>query len=174
MRASYNILPLIAKSGKPYTIGKQLFLPPTEEVLKTVLYKPGYDIIQKIHLSHTVQRWMDKMSYEIESSLKSANDPFYIQLEKSTLLGNEELLLAYVCFVMGWEIHKELLFARNLTDTKGKSIYNVLQDYLMEKSIPLPNIILEAADGALAMFGHYREFISHLKQNVPGVFTLDC
>jgi len=84
------------------------------------------------------------------------------------LPGNEALLLAYVCFVMDQEIHEELLFAKTLTtDTKGESIFNVLKDYFTEKAIPLTNIISAATDGAPAMVGRYRGFLSHLKQYVP-------
>ena len=58
---------------------------------------------------------------------------FFIQLDESTLPGNEALLLAYVRYVMDQEIHEELLFARTLTtDTKCKSIFNVLRDYFIE------------------------------------------
>ncbi|KAJ8897021.1 hypothetical protein PR048_002367 [Dryococelus australis] len=76
---------------------------------------------------------------------------------------------------MDQEIHEELLFARTLTTgSKGESIFDVLRDYFMEKAIPLSNIISAAVDGAPAMFGCYRGFISHLKQNVPGVFAIHC
>ncbi|KAJ7330033.1 hypothetical protein JRQ81_016207 [Phrynocephalus forsythii] len=44
----------------------------------------------------------------------------------------------------------------------------------MEKAIPLSNIISAAADGAPAMFGCDRGFISHLKQNVSRVFAIHC
>ena len=71
---------------------------------------------------------------------------FSIQLDESTLPGNEALLLAYVRYViMDQEIQEEVLFARTLTtDTKGESIFNVLRDYFMEKAIPLSNIISAA------------------------------
>ncbi|CAH1957660.1 unnamed protein product [Acanthoscelides obtectus] len=52
LRASYNISLLIAKSGKPHTIGEKLILPAVEEVLKTVLHKPVSDIIKRIPLSN--------------------------------------------------------------------------------------------------------------------------
>lgn len=39
LRASYNISLLIAKSGKPHTIGEELILPAINEVIKTILHK---------------------------------------------------------------------------------------------------------------------------------------
>jgi DNA-directed RNA polymerase subunit L len=101
LRASYNISLLIAKSGKPHTIGEELVLPAVSEVLCTVLHKPPSNIIKKIPLSNnTVQRQIDEMSEDVESSLtdflKTAE--FSLQLDESTLPNNESLL-AYVCFI---------------------------------------------------------------------------
>jgi hypothetical protein len=178
LRASYNISLLIAKTGKPHTIGEDLIMPAVEEVLKTVLHKPSFDIIKKIPLSNnTVRRRIDEMSSDVESFLckflKTTN--FSIQLDESTLPGNEALLLAYVRFIMNENMYEELLFARNLVaDTKGETIFNVLQDYFLEKEIPLKNIISIATDGAPAMVGRYRGFISFLKKNVPGVLAIHC
>ncbi|CAH2017552.1 unnamed protein product [Acanthoscelides obtectus] len=118
LRASYNISLLIAKSGKPHTIGEKLILPAVEEVLKTVLHKPASDIIKRIPLSNnTVERRIDEMSSDIESFLCNY---FSIQLDESTLPDNAALLLAHVRFIMNQEIYEELLFARTLiTDTKA-------------------------------------------------------
>lgn len=178
LRASYNISLLIAKSGKPHTIGEQLILPAVEEVIKTVLHKPAFDIIKKIPLSNnSVQRRIDEMSDDIENFLCKylQTTHFSIQLDESTLPGNEALLLAYVRFIMDQNIHEELLFARTLaTDTKGESIFHVLRDYFIEKEIPLSNIISVATDGAPAMVGRYRGFISFLKESVPGVLAVHC
>lgn len=178
LRASYNISLLIAKSGKPHTIGEKLILPAVEEVLKTVLHKPASDIIKRIPLSNnTVERRIDEMSSDIESFLCNylQTTHFSIQLDESTLPDNAALLLAYVRFIMNQEIYEELLFARTLiTDTKGESIFHVLKDYFIEKAIPLSNIISVATDGAPAMVGRYRGFISYLKQNVSGVLAIHC
>ncbi|CAH1997383.1 unnamed protein product [Acanthoscelides obtectus] len=98
---------------------------------------------------------------------------FSIQLDESTLPDNAALLLAFVRFIMNQEIYEELLFARTLiTDTKGESIFHVLKDYFIQKAIPLSNIISVATDGAPAMVGRYRGFISYLKQNVSGVLAI--
>lgn len=120
---SYNISLLIAKSGKPHTIGEQLILPAIEEALKAVLHRPAYDTLKKIPSSNnTVQRHIDEMSHDVESYLCNYLQTTYfsIQLDESTLPGNEALLLAYVRFVMDQEIHEELFFAKTLTTyTKG-------------------------------------------------------
>ncbi|GBP47010.1 Deformed epidermal autoregulatory factor 1 [Eumeta japonica] len=177
LRASYNISLLIAKSGKPHTIGEQLILPAVEEVLKTVLHKSPFDVLKRIPLSNnTVQRRIDEMSSDIESFCAIiCKNSFSIQLDESTLPGNEALLLAYVRFIMEEEIHEELLFARTLeTDTKGESIFNVLSNFFTEKSIPFTNIISVATDGVPAMVGRYRGFISHLKRIIPGLTAIHC
>ncbi|CAH1969146.1 unnamed protein product [Acanthoscelides obtectus] len=178
LRVSYNISLLIAKSGKPHTIGEKLILPAVEEVLKTVLHKPASDIIKRIPLSNnTVERRIDVMSSDIESFLCNylRTTHFSIQPDESNLPDNAALLLAYVRFIMNQEIYEELLFARTLiTDTKGELIFHVLKDYFIEKAIPLSNIISVATDGAPAMVGRYRGFISYLKQNVSGVLAIHC
>ncbi|CAH1987300.1 unnamed protein product [Acanthoscelides obtectus] len=124
LRTSYNISLLIAKSGKPHTIGEKLILPAVEEVFKTVLHKPASDIIKRIPLSNnTVERRIDEMSSDIESFLCNylQTTHFSIQLDESTLPDNAALLLAYVRFIMNQEIYEELLFARTLiTDTKER------------------------------------------------------
>ncbi|CAH1979784.1 unnamed protein product [Acanthoscelides obtectus] len=139
LRASYNISLLIAKSGKPHTIGEKLILPAVEEVLKTVLHKPASDIIKRIPLSNnTVERRIDEMSSDIESFLCNylQTTHFSIQLDESTLPDNAALLLAYVRFIMNQEIYEELLFARTLiTDTKEflDTKDKILKDNLMKR-----------------------------------------
>ncbi|GBP82759.1 Protein FAM200B [Eumeta japonica] len=54
--AFYNISLLIAKSGKPHTIGEQLILPAVEEVLNTVLHKSSFDILERIPSSNNTTK----------------------------------------------------------------------------------------------------------------------
>lgn len=82
-----------------------------EQVLKTVLY------------NHTGKRRIHAMGYNIESLMCNYLQitHFTIQLDETTLIGNEALLLSYVHFILDREIPKELLFAKTLTiDTKGE------------------------------------------------------
>ncbi|GBP27202.1 Zinc finger MYM-type protein 6 [Eumeta japonica] len=137
-RGAKAVTPVFSKSGKPHTIGEQLILPAVEEALKTVLYKSSFDMLKRIPLSNnTVQKRIDEMSSDVESFLCDylRTTHFSIQLDESTLPGNEALLLAYVRFVMGEEIHEELLFA--------KTLYQRFEDIL---SMEIPPWIISPFD----------------------------
>lgn len=100
---------------------------------------------------------------------------FSLQVDESTLPGNEALLLAYVRFPNDGNVRQEMLFARNLiTDTKGESIFRVVKSYFEEKNIPLKHIISVATDGAPAMVGRHRGFIALLKKEIPDVIAVHC
>lgn len=178
LRASYNISLLIAKSGKPHTIGEELILPAVSEVLRTVLHKSPHDIIKMIPLSNnSVQRRIDEMADNVEDTLCSTlrTTEFALQLDESTLPGNESLLLAYVRFIKDESLTQEMLFARQLkTDTKGETIFRVVEEFFNEKEIPLVNILACATDGAPAMTGRYRGCVAYLKRAVPNIFTIHC
>ena len=178
LKASYSISLLISKAGKPHTIGEELILPADKEVIKTVLHKSPEQAIKSIPLSdNSVQRRVDKMAENVEETLSKMlmTIEFSLQLDESTLPGNESLLLAYVRFIKGGSLCQELLFARLLeTDTKRESVYRAVEDYFQKKSIPLTNIISCATDGTLSMVGCHRGFLSYLKKAVPKVLTVHC
>ena len=70
LKAFYNISLLIAKAGKPHTIGEELILPAVKEVIKTVLHKSPEQVIKSIPLSdNSVQRRVDKMAENVEETL---------------------------------------------------------------------------------------------------------
>uniref|UniRef100_G1KVP8 SCAN domain-containing protein 3 n=1 Tax=Anolis carolinensis TaxID=28377 RepID=G1KVP8_ANOCA len=153
--ASYKILLMIAKLGKPHTIGEEQIIPAISEVIHIVLHKPASDIIKKISLSNnTVQRRMDEMAQDVEDSLCGylKTSWFSIQLDESTLI----------------------IIAKYLqTDTKGESIFHALDEFFKEKEIPLSNILSLATDGAPVMVGCYSDFLAYLKK-VPNAFTVHC
>ena len=138
MRLSYKISLLIAKSGKPHTIGEELILPAMREFLETyrssiTLRKPADQMIRAVSLSNSsVQRRIDEMGSNIEDQLCSilTATQFSLQLDESILPGNECLLLAYVRFIKNESVVQELLFARQLeTDTKGESVFHVAESF---------------------------------------------
>ena len=108
------------------------------------------------------------MAKNVEETLSKMliTTEFSLQLDESTLPGNESLLLAYLRFIKGGSLCQELLFARPLeTDTKGASVYRAVEYYFQKKSIPLTNIISCATDGTPSMVGRHRGFRSYLKKS---------
>lgn len=105
-----------------------------------------------------MQRRIDEMAQSVEELLCEylKTTKFSIQIDESTLPGNEALLLAYLRCVKEKTICQELLFAKNLvTHTKGESIFHSLEEFFKVKEIPMCNILSVAADGAPAMVGRY-------------------
>ena len=176
--ASYSISLLIAKAGKPHTIGEDLILPAIEKVITTVMHRDGRSIVKSIPLSNkSVARRIDDMANDVESTLCGMLESreFAIQIDESTLPGSEALVMAYVRFVNDGILIQDILFAKPLvTDTRGLSILNLLNDFLRQKAIPLANIVACASDGAPAMVGKHRGFLAHLKQANPDIFTIHC
>ena len=64
LKASYNISLVIAKAGKPHTIGEELILPAVKEFIKIVLHKSPEQVIKSIQwqLSSTKSRQRLKTS----------------------------------------------------------------------------------------------------------------
>ena len=156
---------MIAKSGKPHTIGEELILPAISEVLRTILHKPPYDTMKIIPLSNTsVQRRIDEMADIVEDILCTIlrTTEFALQLDESTLPGNDSLLLTYVRFIKDENLFQELLFAKQLeTDTKGESIFRIVEQFFRDKKIS-------------SMTGRHHGFIAYLRKYVPNVFAIHC
>lgn len=118
------------------------------------------------------------MADDIENKLINylRENNFALQIDESTVTDNKAILLAYVRFINERkEIVEELLFATSLiTDTKGSSIFQAVEEYFIRKNVPLTNIIACATDGAPSMTGRHVGFIAHLKKAVPGVICVHC
>ncbi|XP_072378803.1 zinc finger MYM-type protein 6-like [Diabrotica undecimpunctata] len=165
--ASYKVSFLIAKSGKPHTIGEELILPAVKEIVDTMLVpSQASQVTDAVPLSNnTVSRRIDEMGANVEDVLcnKLKSKELTVQLDESTLSDS-----------IG-EMAEEMLFVRSLTtDTKGFFIFEVIKRFFEEKEIPLLNMIACATDDAAAMTGRHWGFIAHLKQAVPGILCVHC
>ena len=102
-------------------------MPAVKEVLKTVLpHKSCYSVIKSIPLSNdTVRRRIDEMSADVEHKLCNTlrNAEFSLQLDDSTLPGNESLLLGYVRFVHNEVLCEELAIALTANTIREEKEY---------------------------------------------------
>ena len=129
LRASYNISLLIARSGKPHAIGKELIQPAVREVLHTVVHNSPDQIMKAIPLSdNSVQRRVDEMAENIEETLCNilAATEFSLQIVESTLPGNESLLLFMFVLSKMKSWFKNCYLQDNLKQTLKESQYLML------------------------------------------------
>ena len=135
---------MIAKAGKPHTIGEELILPAAKEIIETVMEKDASSIIKAIPLSNnTVQRRIDEMGSDVQQQLVEIlqTSDHALQIDESTLSDNSSLLLGYVRFVHNKKQHEEFLFALELSaDTKASSIFNAVKEFYLTNNIPMTNI----------------------------------
>ena len=119
---------------------------------------------------------IDEMAETIENQLVAIpqTTSFFMQLDESTITGNDTLLMAYVrLFSKESELHEDMVFVHNLiTDSRGLSIFTTVKSFLKNK-IPQTNILACAIDGALSIVGRYRGFMAS-KKEVPNVFCTHC
>ena len=140
LAASDNISLLIAKAGKPHTIGEKRILPAIQETITTVMHTDGRSVIHSIPLSNdTVPRRINMMASATEEEICNIlkKTEFSLQIDESTMPGNEALLLAYVRFIQEENMVEKMLFARPLiSDTKGESIFKVVDNSSEKKEFP--------------------------------------
>ena len=125
----------------------------------------------------TVQRRIDEMSADVEHKLCNTlrNTEFSLQLDESTLPGNESLLLGYACFVHNGVLCEDLAIALSLnTDKRGETILQEVKPYFETNAVPLPNVIACATHSAPSMMGRHRGFNAFLKSENPNVIICRC
>ena len=91
---------------------------------------------------------------------------FSLQIDEITM-NNSVLLLAYVRYIDVMVIPEEILFINKLIDTRSKTIFAAVYDFLHNNGIPLSNLLQITADGASAMTENHNDFVAKLKEVAP-------
>ncbi|XP_076053642.1 zinc finger BED domain-containing protein 5-like [Oratosquilla oratoria] len=115
MLAIYKISNLIAKAGKPHTIGESFIIPAVAIVLSTVMKQSQQEVTSVIPLNNSsVSRRIDEMAADFESQLQV--NEFSLQLDETTLPDNSALLMAYARFFDVDGIREELIFGPEINN----------------------------------------------------------
>ena len=162
---------MIAKRGLRFNVDEGLVVPAIKEIIFTLMEKDPAPVIRTVPLSDTtVKGRIHEMGTNIEDQLCEIlrNTSFSSQLNDTTTSDNNALLMAYVRYIADGNIMEKLLFCKCLeTETKDRTIFQTLSDYLQNKSIPFTNIIACATDAAPAMVDRYL-----LREK--NLFTVQC
>lgn len=118
------------------------------------------------------------MSTDIENDILEKiriSRKFALQLDKSTDISGHSQLLANVRFVDGDAIRENFLFCKALPEkTTGEEIFQVTLEYLDQGGLTWKNCTSVCTDGAAAMVGHTKGFVSRVKERNPDLIVTHC
>ena len=136
----------------------------------------GPDAVQevtKVLLSdNTISRRIVDMSVDIETIVLEKiriGKHFSLQLDEYTDLSKNAQLLANVCFVDGNIIRENFLFFKALVKTTGEEVFRITTEYLENGNLHREKFISICTDGAAAMVGRNKDFVSRVKEENQNV-----
>lgn len=171
--ASLECSLLIAKAKKPHSIGETLIKPACIKMADILCGPQVANKFKTVPLSdNTVKDRIDRMAGNVERTLveKLKTGPFSIQLDETTTVAEEAILILYVQYIEESELKQD-----NLTSTtRGEDIFSVVDTYFTSHNIPYENIVACCTDGAASMMGKNKGFNSRLKEKAPHCLVFHC
>lgn len=106
---------------------------------------------------------------------KLKTGPFSIQLDETTTVAEEAILIVYVQYIEDTKLKQDILMSVNLTTTtRGEDIVSVVDTYFAKHNLPYKNVVACCTDGAAAMMGKNKGFNSRLKEKAPHCIVFHC
>ncbi|KAM4560543.1 zinc finger BED domain-containing protein 5-like [Odontesthes bonariensis] len=176
--ASFECSLLIAQAKKPHNIGETLIKPACIKMAELLCGPQVANKFKTLPLSNnTVKDRIDRMAGNVENTLveKIKTGPFSVQLDETTTVAQEAILVVYVQYIEETELKQDILMSVNLTGTtRGEDIFSVVDTYFTKHNIPYKNVVACCTDGAAAMMGKNKGFNSRLKEKAPHCLVFHC
>lgn len=180
VKASYEVALLVAKNMKAHTIAESLVMPAAKILVRHVIGEQAVEKLESVSVSNnTVQRRIEEMSVDIADQViegvRASKYGFAIQVDESTDVTNCSQLLVYVRFTQNNAAKTELLLSQDLSSTtKGKDIFNVLDNFFKQNELDWGKLVGCTTDGAPSMLGRQSGFQAHVKAVSPNAIAVHC
>nr|XP_022902365.1 zinc finger BED domain-containing protein 5-like [Onthophagus taurus] len=178
--ASYQVALLIAKSGKPHTIGENLILPAVKTIVTTMLGDNAAKDFNLIAVSNDTvkKKLIIDMAENAKTQLisKIKNSQFYsLQLDESKDVADNENLLVFIRYDCEDNICEDFLFCQPLqTHSTGGEIFKCVNNFIETNNIEWTKCIGICTDGSRAMSGTVRELQGLVKDVAPNAAWTHC
>ena len=177
--SSYVVSYQIAKQKKGHTIGEDLLMPVMKEVVKIMIGEKESKKLNAISLSNSsVKRCITDMSDDVLEQILThvKASPFYsIQLDESTDIAGLPQLSVFIRYINNGAVSEDLLFCKALKlHTKGEDIFQCLNDFFTEHSIPWEKCAGICTDGAAACTGFKSGVVKRIKEKAPDAEWTHC
>ena len=179
LKVSYRVSELIAKEKQPHTLAEKVILPACKIIIEEMIGPNAVNDVAKLPLSdNTIARSIKDMSVDIENNILEKvhiSVRFALQVDESTDISGHAQLLANVRFIDGDAIRENFLFCKRLpVNTTGEEIFRVTSDYFEKKGLEWKNCISICTDGAAAMVGRYKGFVSRIREKQRDIIVTHC
>ena len=187
LTASYEMVYLIGKHGKPHTIGEPLVKPMHCEWLGLTVFQANImlgtaakDKLSLVPLStEIVKNRIDDISenilHQVVADLKASHTKFSLQLDETTDAANLSQLITFVRYATGDKIKEEFLFSKHLTTTaKAIDVKKILDDFFTNNGLTWSMVLAVYTDGAHAMMGCNSALRGLIKGDAPHITITHC
>lgn len=178
--ASYEVAYLIAKQGKPHTIGETLVKPAALKMANVILGTAAEAKLSQIPLSNdTISDRIEDMSKDIlaqvVAELISSPAKFSLQLDETTDVANLSQLAVFVRYLKDDMIKEEFLFCKPLTTTtKAADVKKLVDDFFRDNNLSWDMVSAVCTDGAPVMLGRKSVFCALVKAEAPHIIVTHC
>ena len=180
LTASYEVAYLIAKQGKPHTVGEKLVKPAALKMANIMLGKAAENKLSQIPISNdAISNIIDKMSddilAQIVSDLFSSPAKFGLQLDETTDVASLSQIAVFVRYVKEDVIKEDFIFCQPLTtSTKAIDVTKLVDNLFRDNNLSWDMVCAICSDGAPAMFGRKSGFDALVKADAPHIIVTHC
>ena len=141
--ASFECSLTTAKAKKPYNIGEQLIKPACLKIVKRLCGPQVEDKVKTVPFSdNTVKDRVDKLAGDCQNQQqeKLRKLPFAIQLDETTSVSDESMIIVYVLYIHGDDLKQDIFMSTNLAiTTTGQDIFMAVDSYFSSNNLPSKN-----------------------------------
>ena len=179
VRASFAVAWKIARAKAPHTAGENLIKPASVEMARIMC---GDAVANKFKivslLNDTMKRRIKELSRNILQQTIAAIrhcERFSLQLDETTDIGSDAQLMVFVRYFDTNDFVEQFLFCRSLAkNITGEEIFKKVDFFFEEHQLEWSNCVSVCADGAPAMMGSNKGFISFVKKKNNNISVVQC
>jgi hypothetical protein len=179
LRASFYVAWEIVRAKASHTIGEKLIKPAALKMARIMCGDTVANKLAMVPLSNdTIRRRINDMSSNILSQTIHAmklNKKFSLQLDETTDIGNDAQLMVFIRYRTSDNYVEQFLFCRPLTtNTTGHEIFKKVDSFFTENQLCWIDCVAVCADGAPAMMGSKKGFMSYVKKKNKNAIIIHC
>ena len=179
VRASFAAAWKIARAKAPHTAGENLIKPASVEMARIMCGDAVANKLEMVPLSNdTMKRRIKELSRNVLQQTIAAIrhcERFSLQLDETTDIGSDAQLMVFVRYFDTNDFVEQFLFCRPLAkNTTGEEIFKKVDFFYEEHQLEWSNCVFVCADGAPAMMGSNKGFMSFVKRKNNNISVVHC